>query len=72
MHSLVCFKGARPREELVAVRARVRLFPCVNLLMCFKAARLREELVAVRHNTFFWSYIPLNLNIVRPFEPVYS
>ena len=45
---LMCFKVDKQREELVAVRTRVRLFPCVNILMCFKVAKLREELLTVR------------------------
>ena len=44
----MCFKGARLREELVAVMAIVWLCPCVDLLMPLKISNHRKELVTVR------------------------
>ena len=43
----MCFEVVRSREEHFAIRARVRLFPCVDPHMLFKVTRLTEELVAI-------------------------
>ena len=53
MDLLMCFKVARSREELLAVRARVRFLPCVDPLMFFKVVCIRERLVTETKYSFF-------------------